>query len=157
MSNVTQTTNTKSGGAVAAGRPNPGASAGEPAGKTTIDDSVVAKLAGIAAREVPGVHALGGGAARAIGVIRDALNSTDMAQGVSVEVGETQVAVDVTIVADYPVPLQKVASDVRSAIYRAMEDLVGMEVTEVNVTVNDVHIPSDDGDDADDGREARVQ
>ncbi len=130
-------------------------SAGTEAGKTTIEDGVVAKIAGIAAREVPGVYALGGGAARAIGAIRDALNSTDLSQGVSVEVGETQVAVDVTIVAEYPVSLQKVAGDVRAAVYKAMSDLVGMEVTEVNVTVNDVHIPSDDN--SDEGQGARVQ
>ena len=68
------------------------------AGKTTIEDAVVAKIAGIAAREVDGVYALGGGAARMMGAIRDALNTTDLAQGISVEVGETQVAVDVTIV-----------------------------------------------------------
>lgn len=125
------------------------------AGKTTIEDGVVAKIAGIAAREVSGVYALGGGAARMVGAIRDALNTTDLAQGISVEVGETQVAVDVTIVAEYPVSLQKVADDVRSAIAHAMVELVGMEVAEVNVTVNDVHIPSDD--DADQAQEARVQ
>ena len=77
-------------------------------GQTIIENGVVAKIAGIAAREVPGVYALGGGAARAVGAIRDALNSTDLTQGISVEVGETQVAVDVTIVAEYPVSLQKV-------------------------------------------------
>jgi len=133
-------------------------------GRTTIEDGVVAKIAGIAAREVEGVHALGGGAARMVGAIRDALNSTDLSQGISVEVGEKQVAVDVTIVAEYPVALQRVADDVRRAVYRAMEDLVGMEVAEVNVAVNDVHIPSDDeaegaGSTAADGRghEARVQ
>ncbi len=126
-----------------------------PAGKTTIEDGVVAKIAGIAARDVPGVYALGGGTARAIGAIRDGLNSTDLAQGISVEVGEKQVAVDVTIVADYPVALQQVAGDVRGAIYRAMQDLVGMDVAEVNVTVNDVHIPSDD--DGGEPQEARVQ
>ncbi len=118
------------------------------AGKTTIEDAVVAKIAGIAAREVDGVYALGGGAARMMGAIRDALNTTDLAQGISVEVGETQVAVDVTIVAEYPVSLQKVADQVRAAIHRAMVELVGMEVAEVNVTVNDVHIPSDDDDEA---------
>lgn len=130
------------------------------AGKTTIGDGVVAKIAGIAAREVPGVYALGGGAARALGAIRDALNNTDLSQGVSVEVGETQVAVDLTIVAEYPMSLQKIADDVRSAVYSAMEKLVGMEVTEVNVTVNDVHVPSDDRDDSDESatdRGARVQ
>ncbi len=62
---------------------------------------MVAKIAGIAAREVSGVYALGGGAARMVGAIREALNTADLSQGISVEVGETQVAVDVTIVAEY--------------------------------------------------------
>ena len=121
--------------------------AGEPlvgTGKTVINDGVVAKVAGIAVREVSGVHALGGGAARALGAIREAMNNTDVSQGVSVEVGETQVAVDVTIVAEYPVPLQQVAGDIRSNVIRAIEDLVGLEVTEVNVTIVDIHLPSDD-------------
>ncbi|MEV7609857.1 Asp23/Gls24 family envelope stress response protein [Microbacterium sp. NPDC089320] len=118
-------------------------------GATIIENGVVAKIAGIAAREVPGVHALGGGAARAVGAIRDALNSTDLTQGVSVEVGETQVAVDVTIVAEYPASLQKVADDVRSAISVAMSEFVGKQAVEVNVTINDVHVPSDDASDDD--------
>lgn len=118
-------------------------------GATVIENGVVAKIAGIAAREVPGVFALGGGAARAVGAIRDALNSTDLTQGVSVEVGETQVAVDVTIVAEYPASLQKVADDVRAAISVAMSEYVGKQAVEVNVTINDVHIPSDDASDDD--------
>ncbi|WP_030143804.1 MULTISPECIES: Asp23/Gls24 family envelope stress response protein [Mycetocola] len=135
-----------------------GVAAGSLGGKTTIDDGVVAKIAGIAAREVPGVYALGGGAARVVGAIRDALNTTDLTQGISVEVGEKQAAADVTIVAEYPVSLQKVADDVRAAIYRAIEDLVGLDVTEVNVTVNDVHIPSeDDHEEQKAPQEARVQ
>lgn len=124
-------------------------------GKTTIEDSVVAKIAGIAARQAQGVYALGGGAARMVGAVRDALNSTDLTQGISVEVGEKQVAVDVTIVAEYPTSLQRVADEVRSSINRAMVEYVGMEVAEVNVTVNDVHVPSDDDDT--DNQEARVQ
>ncbi|KAB1862261.1 Asp23/Gls24 family envelope stress response protein [Microbacterium algeriense] len=147
MANVTGGTQPKA--QVVASQP------GTAAGKTTIEDAVVAKIAGIAAREVSGVYALGGGAARMVGAIRDALNTTDLSQGISVEVGETQVAVDVTIVAEYPVSLQKVADDVRTAIHRAMVELVGMDVAEVNVTVNDVHIPSDD--EGDGAQEARVQ
>ena len=72
------------------------------------------------------------------------MNQTDRSQGVTVEVGERQVAVDITIVAEYPASLQKVADDVRAAVYAAIEDIVGMDVTEVNVTINDVHIPGDD-------------
>lgn len=125
-----------------AGQPGVGAVGGQVAGRTTIEDGVVAKVAGIAARGVSGVYALGGGAARALGAIRDALNTTDLTQGVSVEVGEREVAVDVTIVAEYPTALQRVAAEVRTAIGAAMRDIVGMEVSEVNVTVDDVRIPS---------------
>ena len=113
-------------------------------GTTVIVDPVVAKIAGIAAREVPGVYALGGGAARVVGAIRDAMGSTDLSQGVKVEVGETQVAADVTIVVEYPLPLQQVADQVRAAVAAAITDLIGMEVAEINVTVTDVHIPGDD-------------
>ncbi|MCI0158730.1 Asp23/Gls24 family envelope stress response protein [Leifsonia shinshuensis] len=127
--------------------------AGASGGKTVIENNVVSKIAGIAAAEVTGVHALGGGAARALGAIRTAINAADLGQGIKVEVGETQVAVDVTIVADYPVALQQVAADVRSAVTDAIQTLVGMEVTEVNVTVNDVYIPAVD----DEQGEARVQ
>ena len=115
-------------------------------GTTVIVDPVVAKIAGIAAREVPGVYALGGGAARVVGAIRDAMGSTDLSQGVKVEVGETQVAADVTIVVEYPLPLQQVADQVRAAVAAAITDLIGMEVAEINVTVTDVHIPGDEND-----------
>jgi len=124
------------------------------AGKNTIAEGVVSKVAGIAAREVRGVHDLGNGAARAIGAIRNAINQQDRGQGVSVEVGEKQVAADIVIVAEYPVELQKVADDVRKSVTDAISQVVGMEVTEVNVTVSDVYIPSEDDnkDDADDSR-----
>ncbi|MFK4484284.1 MULTISPECIES: Asp23/Gls24 family envelope stress response protein [unclassified Curtobacterium] len=126
-------------------------------GKTVIDDTVVSKVAGIAAREVNGVHSLGGGAARAIGAIRDAIGQRDFGQGVKVEVGEKQVAADIVIVAEYPVSLQQVADGVRSSVARALEQIVGMEVAEVNVTVQDVFIPGDDDDNEnDEKKEARV-
>ena len=123
------------------------------AGRTIIDDQVVAKVAGIAARDVPGVYALGGNAARAFGAIRDAIGSTALGQGVRVEVGETQVAVDLTIVVDYPTPMMEVASAVRAAVTNAVTELVGRQVTEVNVAINDVNIPALDGTSDDvDGR-----
>jgi uncharacterized alkaline shock family protein YloU len=144
MANVTSTPTTPSTTLVASGT-----------GKTVIDDGVVAKVAGIAAREVSGVHALGGGAARAIGAIRSAIGSEDHSQGVKVEVGERQVAADVVIVADYPVPLQEVAEGVRTAVSDAIQQIVGMEVAEVNVTIQDVFIPGDD-DSKDASTETRV-
>ena len=117
---------------------------GAASGKTTIVDPVIAKIAGIAAREVPGVFALGGGAARAIGAIRGVIGGADLSQGIKVEVGETQVAVEINIVVEYPQPLQHVADGVRAAVAAAIEQLVGMEVTEINVTVSDVHIAGEE-------------
>lgn len=125
-------------------------------GKTVIADTVISKVAGIAARDVPGVFALGGGAARAFGAIRDVIGSSDLSQGVRVEVGETQVAADVTIVVEYPVPMNDVAEQVRAAVAQAITQLVGMEVAEVNVAINDVHIPGDDDDDEQAASESRV-
>ena len=124
-------------------------------GKNTIADGVVEKVAGIAARQVAGVHDLGNGAARAVGAIRNVIGQQDRGQGISVEVGEKQVAADITVVAEYPVDLQKLADEIRASVSRAITTVVGMEVAEVNVTVSDVHIPSDD--EGDDAAESRVQ
>ena len=117
---------------------------GTASGKTIIADPVVAKIAGIAAREVPGVYSLGGGAARVVGAIRDAMGTTYLGQGIKVEVGETQVAADITITVEYPMPLHDVSNAVRLAVADAIERLIGMQVAEINVTVSDVHIPGDD-------------
>ncbi|MDQ0744519.1 putative alkaline shock family protein YloU [Clavibacter sp. B3I6] len=129
---------------------------GTAGGKNTIADGVIEKVAGIAARQVPGVHDLGNGAARAVGAIRNVIGQQDRGQGVSVEVGETQVAVDITLIAEYPVDLQQVADDVRKSVTDAIDQVVGMEVTEVNVTISDVNLPTDKPSD-DDAAEKRVQ
>ena len=108
-------------------------------GRTVISETAVAKVAGIAARTVPGVYSLGTGSSRALGAIRDAVGSSDHA-GVHAEVGETQVAVDITLVATYGTPLHSLANQVRAAVYAAVEKLVGLQVIEVNVEINDVYI-----------------
>ncbi|MEH0111245.1 Asp23/Gls24 family envelope stress response protein [Tersicoccus sp. MR15.9] len=114
---------------------------GDERGTTTVAETAIAKVIGIAVRQVPGVHALGSNAARALGQIRDVVGQSDHAQGISVEVGERQVAVDVTLVAGYPWPLQEVARNVRTAVYDAVEGLIGKDVAEVNVTITDIDVP----------------
>ena len=113
-------------------------------GKTSIADSVVAKIAGLATREIPGIHAMGSGTARAIGVIRDRLPvggpAKGVTQGVSVEVGERQAAIDLDVVTDYGVPIVDVANAVRDNVASRVERMTGLEVTEVNVTVDDIYV-----------------
>ncbi|GGC78659.1 hypothetical protein GCM10011512_01570 [Tersicoccus solisilvae] len=119
----------------------PPAPTGLERGATTVSETAITKVVGVAVRQVPGVHALGSNAARALGQIRDAVGQSDHAQGVSVEVGERRVAVDVTLVAGYPWPLQDVARNVRAAVYDAVEGLIGKDVAEVNVTITDIDVP----------------
>ncbi|GAB3659768.1 Asp23/Gls24 family envelope stress response protein [Nocardioides korecus] len=128
-------------------------------GRTTIADTVVSKIAGIAAREVSGVYALGGGASRAVGALRERIpgSSSNHSQGVSVEVGERQAAVDVTLVAEYGVSIADLASGIRRNVIASIERMTGLEVTEVNVEVQDVHVESDDRNDESTDSEPRVK
>jgi uncharacterized alkaline shock family protein YloU len=127
-------------------------------GATTIADTVVEKIAGMAAREVPGVHRLGSGAARALGNLRERMpgQKVSLGQGVTVEVGQRQAAVDLVLVIDYGVSIVEVADAVRTNVSNAIEDMTGLEITEVNIAVDDIHLPGD-SDDEDTTDEARVQ
>lgn len=121
--------------------PSDGSSLQTSHGRTVIEDVVVSKIAGMAAREVSGVYSLGGGTARVVGAIRGSFSgSPNVQQGVTVEVGERQAAVDVAIVAEYGVAIHELAEAIRRNIILAIEGMTGLEVTEVNVTVHDVHL-----------------
>jgi len=117
-----------------------------PRGKTSIAESVVAKIAGVSASEIDGVHAMGKGRARALGAIRDKLpvGGSSPSQGVSVEVGERQAAVDLDLVVDYGVSIVSVAQAVRENVISNLERMTGLEVTEVNVAVDDVWMGEDE-------------
>ncbi|MFF1674673.1 Asp23/Gls24 family envelope stress response protein [Streptomyces sp. NPDC058256] len=118
----------------------------ETRGRTTIADGVVEKIAGIAAREVPGIHALGGGFTRTMGAVRDRVpgGHTSAGRGVKVEVGEKQTAIDLQVVVEYGVSIGEVAAEVRENVIAAVERMTGLEVVEVNIAVNDVHLPDED-------------
>jgi len=114
-------------------------------GRTTIADSVVSKVAGIAAREIPGVHALGGGAARALSGVTSAVGLGEArSQGVSVEVGEEETAVDLTVVVDFGESIPQVSQAIRDNVAKRIEGIAGLRVVEVNITVNDLYFPGDD-------------
>ncbi|MFJ6665425.1 Asp23/Gls24 family envelope stress response protein [Streptomyces sp. NPDC091383] len=117
-------------------------------GKTSIADVVVVKIAGTAAREIPGIHDMGGGLSRTIGAVRDRVpgGRPNVGRGVKVEVGERQTAIDLDLVVEYGVSITDVAGDVRENVIAAVERITGLEVVEVNITVNDVHLPDDDNE-----------
>lgn len=117
-------------------------------GKTNIADSVVQKIAAIAVREVSGVYAVGGGMSRAFGALRERMPGTNggssATSGVAVEVGERQAAVDVDMIVEYGATIVELSRAVRQNVITSVQRMTGLEVTEVNIAVNDIHLPSDD-------------
>ncbi|MFD5266155.1 Asp23/Gls24 family envelope stress response protein [Streptomyces sp. NPDC058335] len=130
---------------------------GDPAsrGRTTIADGVVEKIAGLAARDVVGVHAMGSGMSRTFGAVRDRVpgGTKSVTRGVKAEVGEVQTALDLEIVVDYGVSITEVSRDVRENVVAAVERMTGLEVVEVNIAVSDVKLPEDE----DEEPESRLQ
>jgi uncharacterized alkaline shock family protein YloU len=121
-------------------------------GQISVADGVVQKIAGKACREIPGVHAMGTGGARAFGSIRERIpgsSGPSVAQGVGVEVGETEAAIDLDIVVEYGVPIADLGRSIQRNVKQAVERMTGLRVVEVNVAVDDVYLPAADDDDQD--------
>ncbi|MFD9125693.1 Asp23/Gls24 family envelope stress response protein [Kitasatospora sp. NPDC059571] len=118
-------------------------------GRTALAVGVVEKIAGMAAREVSGIHALGSGFTRTFGAMRDRVpgSKSGVGRGIKAEVGERQTAIDIALVVEYGVVIPKLASDVRENIIVAVERMTGLEVVEVNISVNDVHLPDEPDED----------
>ena len=115
-------------------------------GVTTIDENVVAKIAGMAAREVPGVYDMGNAVRRAFSAVTDRIPNaqTNVAGGISVQKGEPQAAVEVTVVVEYGVSIVEVSDAIRRNIIEQIEGTTGLEVVEVNIDVTDVHLPEEE-------------
>ena len=119
-------------------------------GVTTIKDGVVAKIAGMAAGEVDGVH-MGGGASRSAGGLLEGITGSESTtRGVSVEVGSVETAIDLKMGIDYGKNILGTVGQVRQKITERVQNITGLNVTELNVTIADVVFPEDDGDDGQD-------
>lgn len=129
-------------------------------GRTTIADGVVEKIAGMAARDVMGVHALGGGLARTFASVRERVPGTtgrSASRGVNAEVGDVQTALDLEIVVDYGVAISEVARAVRENVISAVERMTGLEVVEVNIAVSDVKLPDEGEDEEEESGRPKLQ
>ena len=118
-------------------------------GTTSIADTVVQKIASMAAREVDGVHRLGGNAARAFGAIRERIPGSggpSLSAGVAVEVGERQAAIDLNVVVEYGAAIADLSGAIRRNVISSIERMTGLEVTEVNISVDDIYIPGEESE-----------
>jgi uncharacterized alkaline shock family protein YloU len=118
-------------------------------GKISVAQGVVQKIAGMACREIAGVHSMGTGTTRAFGAIRQRIpgsSGPNVAQGVGVEVGETQAAIDLDIVIEYGASIADLGRSIQRNVKQSVERMTGLEVVEVNVAVDDVHLPTPEGE-----------
>jgi len=119
---------------------------GEQDGRITVAEGVVQKIAGRACREIAGVHAMGTSTTRAFGSIRERIpgsSGPNIAQGVGVEVGETEAAIDLDIVVEYGVSIAELGRSIQRNVKQSVERMTGLRVVEVNIAVDDVYLPSD--------------
>ena len=118
-------------------------------GRTTIDDAVVSKIAGVAAQEVEKVQMGGGATAAVTGFLGNVTGAVtgggggNLTSGVSVEVGEEEVAIDLTMAIEYGAQIPRTTEQVRRHVINRVENLTGLSVTEVTITVNDVQFPEE--------------
>jgi uncharacterized alkaline shock family protein YloU len=128
-------------------------------GRTTIAEVVVSKIAGLATRQVEGVAGFGSGAARAMGAVRERIPGAraSSSQGVVVEVGERQAAVDLVIVVEYGVAIVELARAIRRNVITSIEQMTGLDVVEVNISVVDLQLPGEDTSEGQPRQPGRVE
>jgi uncharacterized alkaline shock family protein YloU len=117
-------------------------------GTTTIQDGVVSNIAATAVEETDGIDPSHGGTrlpgdtsptvGEFVGRISGGAGRT---RGISVQVGEEQAALDLTVNVLYGRPIHQVTDALRRNVINRVENLTGLQVTEVNITVNDVTFP----------------
>jgi uncharacterized alkaline shock family protein YloU len=117
-------------------------------GSTSISDSVVSKIAGIASQEVDGIRMGSGGSQAVSGLLGNITggSSGSQTQGVSVEVGQEEAAIDLTLTAEYGKPIPQLAEAVRRNVANRVQSLVGLRVTEVNITVSNIFFPQQEAE-----------
>lgn len=115
-------------------------------GNTSIQDSVVSQVSGIAAQEVEGIRMGGGASQRASGLLGSITGGSSVSntQGVSVEVGQEEAAVDLILTVEYGRSVPQLSEAVRRNVINRIENLLGLRVNEVNVSVTGLFF-SDEG------------
>lgn len=126
-------------------------------GRTVISDAVVAKIASIATREIEGVHSLSarGMSDTLMGLARKVTGTDTRGQGVNVEVGTKEAAIDLSLRVEYGVSIPQIAEAVRQNIIETILAMTGLIVKEVNIGVTDLYFPEDDESEPE--RERRVE
>lgn len=113
-------------------------------GVVKISDEVVGVIAGIAAIEIKGIIGM---SANLVGGITQILGGKkNLSKGVKVSVGENSAAIDLFVVVEYGVKIPEIALQVQENVRKAVESMTGLNVSAVNIHVQNVMIPKLEGE-----------
>ena len=102
-----------------------------------ISNDVIAVIAGVAVSEVSGVSSMSGGFA---GGITEAIKGKkNLAKGIKVEATEKEAKIDVNIIVEFGSRIPDVAFEIQNRVKKAVENMTGIKVTDVNVNVQGVN------------------
>ena len=102
-----------------------------------ISDDVVAVIAGVAVSEVPGVSGMAGGFAGGFSEVFS--GKKNLAKGIKADIEENKAKIDVNIIVEYGSRIPDVAFESQNRVKKAVENMTGLKVEEVNVHVQGVN------------------
>lgn len=106
-------------------------------GTVKIADDVVAMIAGLAATEVEGVAAMAGNITNEL---MSRVGVKNLAKGVKVEVLGKRVKIDMSLIVDYGFNIPAISQQVQTRVQTAIENMTGLEVTDVNIRIAGVNM-----------------
>ncbi len=106
-------------------------------GEIKVSDGVIGTIAATAAVKINGVVGMSAGIVD--GVVK-LLTGTQLTKGIKVEMGEEEVAIDISVIVEYGAKISDVALDVQKEVKFAVEQMTGLKVVEVNVFIEGVEI-----------------
>ena len=110
--------------------------------KIRISEEVIATIAGIAATEITDVASLSSGF---VDGIAGMLGKKSPGRGIKVELKDTQVSIDISVVMQYGCKIHEVAREMQTRVRTAVEDMTGLEVLNVNISILGVSMGKDTG------------
>ncbi len=105
-------------------------------GELTYEDKVVQKIVGLALDTVDGLLSVEGGFFS--NLTGKLVNTDNVTSGVDVEVGKTQVAVDLKVITEYRKNVPEIYNKIKDVIRKEVANMTDLDVVEVNVTVTDI-------------------
>ena len=108
-----------------------------------ISSEVIAVIAGLVSSDIPGIAGMSGGL---VGGIAEKLGRKDLTKGIKVQVNGDKVVIDMNVIAEYGTSIVEATDKLKNATRISVEKTTGLKVEAININVQGINIPSEEGD-----------